>query len=306
MTIHAELLIDLLQAKYSEDPKGFREYLPGVAELLPEPPLRRANRRSTFGLTERELSYHRAGLLEALGRLDEGAITAEEAVKGLQHCAALIKDDNLPYSGELADGVDENLPHEMGHEVLKSLVRAALGKSPGSYKSKLAHRSLRRGERQVQDHQPSLPGNDRLSPHGELLGKDGLFLVVHGDKEEVRRRGLAIDMLKGKARSPYRFRIRTKSSGDIRWIVGGMAPFEYEGRRAAIGYYMDITAQVRLRSALRDCVRRSKQMRTQLLALSTSPSEGEETARAGTSDGIDRASSGGRPHGSSTKRGPGP
>jgi PAS domain S-box-containing protein len=111
-------------------------------------------------------------------------------------------------------------------------------------------------------------------PHGELLGKDGLFLVVHGDKEEVRRR--AIDMLKGKARAPYRFRIRTKS-GDIRWIVGGMAPFEYEGRRAAIGYYMDITAQVRLRSALRDCVRRSKQMRTQLLALSTSPSD-EETA----------------------------
>jgi hypothetical protein len=136
MSIQEKRVIDLLQAKRRKDPEGFREYLPDVAELLPEPPPRRSRARPTFGLTERELSYQRAGLLGALGKLDDGAITTEDAVKGLEHCAALIKDDNLPYSGELADGYEDPLGHEMGHEVLLALVRAALGKSPGSYKSK--------------------------------------------------------------------------------------------------------------------------------------------------------------------------
>ena len=130
MTTQEKCLIDLLQAKYREDPKGFRRYLPGAAELLPEQPPTRSRARATFGLTERERSYHRAGLSEVLRRIDDGSITAEEAVQGLEHCAALIKDDNLPY------GWDENLSHEMGYEVKKGLLRAALGKSPGSYRSK--------------------------------------------------------------------------------------------------------------------------------------------------------------------------
>ena len=104
MNTREKRLIDLLHAKRREDPKGFREYLPGAAKLLPEPPPKPSRVRSTFGLTERELSYHRAGLSAVLGKLDADTITAEEAVKGLQHCAALVKDDNLPYSGELADG----------------------------------------------------------------------------------------------------------------------------------------------------------------------------------------------------------
>ena len=137
MSIQEKRVIDLLQSKRRKDPEGFREYLPDVAELLPEPPPRRSRARPTFGLTERELSYHRVGLLGVLRKLDNGTITAEVAFKGLEHCAALIKDDNLPYSGELADG-DDPLGHEMGHEVLMALVRAALGKSPGSYKSKTA------------------------------------------------------------------------------------------------------------------------------------------------------------------------
>ena len=132
MTTQERRLIDLLQTKYREDPKGFRKYLPGAAELLPEQPPTRSRARATSGLTERERSYHRAGLSEVLRRMDDGTVTADEAVKGLQHCAALIKDDNLPY------GWDESLSHEMGYEVKKGLLRAALGKSPGSYRSKTA------------------------------------------------------------------------------------------------------------------------------------------------------------------------
>ena len=118
----SQRLVDLLQAKYHEDPEGFRRYLPAVAEYLPEPPRVRSITHSPFGLTENELAYHRAGLQDVLAKLHAGTVTPREAAKGLQHCANLISDDNL------ADEVD--------YEVLRSLVRAAIGRTPGSYKSK--------------------------------------------------------------------------------------------------------------------------------------------------------------------------
>ena len=122
MSTREKRLIDLLQAKRRADPQGFRKYLPGVIELLPALPARHSNARSPFGLTEQELAYHRDGLSAVLGKLEAGTVTAEEAAKGLQHCANLIRDDNLP--------------EEVGYETLKSLIRAALGKSPGSYRAK--------------------------------------------------------------------------------------------------------------------------------------------------------------------------
>ena len=130
MSIREDRLVDLLQAKYREDPKGFRRYLPGAIELLQEQPARRRRPKPPFGLTEQELSYHRDGLAKVLRRLDGGTLAPGDALTGLRHCAALIRDDNLPY------GWDESLSHEMGYEVLRSLLRAAIGKSPGSYKGK--------------------------------------------------------------------------------------------------------------------------------------------------------------------------
>ena len=135
MSTKRDRLIGMLQAKYREDPNGFRGFLPGAAELLPELPPERRRRRAPTRLTERELSYHREGLSEVLQGLDQGTLTSKRAVKGLQHCAALIKDDNLPYTGENEE-VDASIPYKMGYEVLKGLLRAALGKSPGSYSSK--------------------------------------------------------------------------------------------------------------------------------------------------------------------------
>ena len=121
MTSQEKRLIDLLQAKYRQDPRGFQEYLPDAAELLSE--VSSGSRpKSPFGLTEQERAFHRAGLAEALDKLEEGSVTAEEAGKGLQHCAALIRDDNLP--------------DKAGYEALKKLASAGIGKSPGSYTSK--------------------------------------------------------------------------------------------------------------------------------------------------------------------------
>ena len=126
MSTERDRLIKLLQAKYREDPNGFRAFLPGAVELLPEQPPERRPTSSPFGLTERELSYYGEVLSEVLRKLDEGTLESTEATKGLQHCAALIKDDNL------LNGWVESLSHEMGYEVLKGLLRAGLGKSPGS------------------------------------------------------------------------------------------------------------------------------------------------------------------------------
>ena len=133
MTIQEKRVIDLLQVKRREDPEGFRKYLPSVDKILPDLPSRPGRTKAAFGLTERELAYHREGLLVVVRKLDDATLTSEEALKGLQHCAALIKDDNLPYAGE---GAEDDLPYKIDYDMLKALVRAAIGKSPGSYKSK--------------------------------------------------------------------------------------------------------------------------------------------------------------------------
>ena len=126
MTTKEQRIIDLLQAKRRKDPDGFSKYLPDVERLLPDPSPRRAKPRTpAFALTGREREYHKAGILEALAKLDEQNITPEEATKGLQHCAHVLKDDIFGFPGE-----DR-------HESAKALIRAAVGKSPGSYKSKI-------------------------------------------------------------------------------------------------------------------------------------------------------------------------
>ena len=125
MNVQEKQIIDLLQVKRSKDPDGFRKYLPDVAKLLPNPTRGRTeSRRPVFGLTERERSYHKDGLSEALGKLDAGSVTPEDAAKGLEHCANLLRDDIF------------GLPECADYETLKALIRAALGKSPGSYRSK--------------------------------------------------------------------------------------------------------------------------------------------------------------------------
>lgn len=115
------LFLDLLLAKYRADPKGFRGYLPEVAQALDSmfPLPRRA--RSPFGLTDHERTHREQSLCKVLGQLEQGSITHEDAVRGLEHCAVLIEDDTLPPRAD--------------HETLIALLRAVLGKSPRSVKT---------------------------------------------------------------------------------------------------------------------------------------------------------------------------
>jgi len=82
----------------------------------------------------------------------------------------------------------------------------------------------------------------------ELLGRNSLDLVLPEDRETVRRAAAA--MLKGKRSAPYEFRVLTKS-GEVRWVMEGVASIRYGGARAALGSYMDVTEQKRTEEALR-------------------------------------------------------
>ena len=72
----------------------------------------------------------------------------------------------------------------------------------------------------------------------ELSGIDPLTLVLPEDREAVRKK--AVRMLKGERSAPYQFRVIHKS-GDIRWVMETVTSIQYQGKRATLGNYMDIT-----------------------------------------------------------------
>ncbi len=89
----------------------------------------------------------------------------------------------------------------------------------------------------------------------ELMGMDSLALVFQEDKEMVRQK--AVRMLQGLSPAPYRFRYVTKGGG-LAWVMETVTPIEYEGRRAALGNFMDITELRQAEEALRQSEERFK------------------------------------------------
>jgi PAS domain S-box-containing protein len=59
----------------------------------------------------------------------------------------------------------------------------------------------------------------------------------------------AIQMLKGERIQPYEFRLMTKS-GETRWGLERMTSIIYEGKRAAVGNFMDITERKQVEEKL--------------------------------------------------------
>ena len=74
----------------------------------------------------------------------------------------------------------------------------------------------------------------------DLLGVDSLTQVIPEDRDKVRKN--AVSMLRGERQAPYEYRVVIKG-GDIRWILEMVTPIQYQGKRAALGSYMDITEQ---------------------------------------------------------------
>jgi diguanylate cyclase (GGDEF)-like protein/PAS domain S-box-containing protein len=72
----------------------------------------------------------------------------------------------------------------------------------------------------------------------ELLGKNSLEHVYPDDRAMVREK--AIKSLKSKNPKSYEYRY-VKKNGDIIWILEMTTSVKHEGRRAALGSFMDIT-----------------------------------------------------------------
>ena len=113
-------LIELLNSKYASNPKKFRSFMPEVAQMLDRMNTPRRLAKSPFGLTEHEKAFHQKNLGGILGMVEEGVASEEQAIKGLERCATLIHDDSLP--------------EDVRHETLVKLLKAAVGKSPGSFR----------------------------------------------------------------------------------------------------------------------------------------------------------------------------
>jgi len=77
----------------------------------------------------------------------------------------------------------------------------------------------------------------------ELLGTDSASYILPADRDLVRKNAIA--RLKGKQVVPYEYRGVNKS-GEIRYVMEMVNPIEYQGRRAILGNYMDISELKRL------------------------------------------------------------
>ena len=81
----------------------------------------------------------------------------------------------------------------------------------------------------------------------ELIGSASLSFVHEDYRKHVRQ--CAATMLKGDDLTPYEFCVIDKS-GSQHWVMETVSPVIYKGKRAALGYFMDITKLHEIRDNL--------------------------------------------------------
>ena len=81
----------------------------------------------------------------------------------------------------------------------------------------------------------------------EFLHLEPLDLIHPEDREATRNN--AIKMLRGLSSAPYEYRTITKGEG-IKWIMETLTTISYKGKRAALGYFMDVTERKALEGQL--------------------------------------------------------
>ncbi len=103
------------------------------------------------------------------------------------------------------------------------------------------------------------PGFQRITgfSEAELLAMDPLGIVAPESKEEVRQK--AIRMVKGESSLPYEFPFIAKS-GQRGWAMATVVSTTYEGERAVLGCFMDITQHRRTQAALVESERKYREL----------------------------------------------
>ncbi len=82
----------------------------------------------------------------------------------------------------------------------------------------------------------------------ELIGADSLSFVFPEDRDRVR--AMAKAMLRGERSEPYEFRFICKN-GETRWVMELVSSIQYNGGRAVLGVFMDVTERKRSEEELR-------------------------------------------------------
>lgn len=93
------------------------------------------------------------------------------------------------------------------------------------------------------------PGFLKITGYSEedLLGKDIFFLVSPEYRESVRRN--AVQLLKGERPAPYEYQFIAKN-GETRWVVETVISTDYQGRKATLGFFLEITERRRAEELL--------------------------------------------------------
>ncbi len=81
----------------------------------------------------------------------------------------------------------------------------------------------------------------------ELMGTNPLEIVHEDFRDAVRQN--AVSMIKGNSDKPYEFCVKDKT-GQTHWILETVTSVAHEGRRAALGYFMDISELRRMQGNL--------------------------------------------------------
>ncbi|SDT88048.1 PAS domain S-box protein [Desulfobacula phenolica] len=82
----------------------------------------------------------------------------------------------------------------------------------------------------------------------ELLKMNPLDLVIEEDRQKVRDNAVA--MLKHKRKEPYEFRVVT-ANGETRWVIESVDAIEFEGQKAVVGHFMDVTETKQIEKKLK-------------------------------------------------------
>ncbi len=85
------------------------------------------------------------------------------------------------------------------------------------------------------------------STEGEIMGMNPGEFIYPDDREQARQNAVA--MLKGKRLHPYEFRVVNRTGG-VRWAMETVASIHYKGKRATLGYFLDITDSKKMEEQL--------------------------------------------------------